>query len=354
MIASLARSMPPHEELEEDLAAIEAAAIRAGDMVRQLLSFARGLPAHLADVDLAPIVADVERAGKASYLRGVDVRVEIATAPTIVLGDATQIHQLLTNLCINAADAMQGGGTLTLTVDDVIVDASAAAQAPGARPGRHLRITIADTGPGMTPEVVTRVFEPFFTTKEAGRGTGLGLAMVETIVRNHGGLIRVESEIGRGTRFVVSLPASGAPAAAVERRRRTQPQPADGEVVLVVDDEEAVRLAAVRILERAGYRAITAEHGAAAVAIYAARRKLVAAVVLDMTMPVLDGPATAAALRAMNPEVRIVATSGHPAFAERPQVDPSNLTAFVAKPYTAEALLEAVGAAVRRTAVPRP
>jgi CheY-like chemotaxis protein len=246
------------------------------------------------------------------------------------------------NLCVNARDAMPRGGELSLRAENVTLDESYARMHLEAEPGRFVMVTVADTGEGMTPEVAGRIFEPFFTTKEVGKGTGLGLSTALTIVRSHGGFISTYSEPRKGTRFAVYLPASEAAAAErVERKRLDLPE-GRGELVLVVDDEEAIRQITKGTLETFNYRVLVAADGTEAVAVYAQHREEVAVVLTDMMMPFMDGPATIRALRKIDPRVRVIAASGLAVGDKAAEAAAVGVHAFLAKPYTAEKLLKAL------------
>jgi len=268
-------------------------------------------------------------------------------SPWAILGDPTQIHQLLTNLCVNARDAMPNGGVLTLAIEGVVVDDAYAEMSAGTPPGQYLRVRVEDTGSGMTPEVRDRIFEPFFTTKPLGKGTGLGLSTCHAIARNHGGFILVSSELGKGSCFDVHLPAEvpiNVPGEAASTRA-VLPR-GRGELVLVVDDEEAIRKLARRTLERYGYRVLVAANGVEAIALYTANAGGIAAVLTDMSMPIMDGPTTIVALKAIDPSVRIIGSSGLGADGQAAKAHTLGVTHWVPKPYTAEVLLQMLRAVI--------
>jgi CheY-like chemotaxis protein len=215
-----------------------------------------------------------------------------------------------------------------------------------AQPGAYVMIQVADTGPGIPPQLRDKVFEPFFTTKEIGKGTGLGLSTTLAIVKSHGGFISLYSEVGRGTRFKVYLPADLATSSA-----GTVPEPGSlprgqGELVLVVDDEDAVREIARLTLERYGYRVVCASNGAEAVALYVRHQTEVAVVLTDMAMPIMDGPALIQALRAINPSVRIIGSSGLASNGGLTRAIGAGVPQFVTKPYSAHQLLTTLRAAL--------
>jgi len=323
-----------------DLRTIEACAQRGADMVRQLLSFARGVEGRRGSTDLRAIANEVMGIMRDSFPKSIKLELELAEELWPVHADPTQMHQLLTNLCVNARDAMPAGGRLTVGVERVVIDDVYAGQNIEAKPGPYVLIKVEDTGTGMPPEVLDRLFEPFFTTKEVGKGTGLGMPTAHSIVRNHGGFIRVFSEVGKGTRFEVYIPALLAPGAAEEVYLDKSAVPRGrGELVLVVDDEEGIRKVAKRTLERFGYRVLLAAHGAEAVSIYAQRGAEIAVVLTDMAMPVMDGPATIVALKTIHPAVRVIGSSGLGSDGNLARAANAGVSEFLAKPYSAETLL---------------
>ncbi len=319
---------------------------RGADMVRQLLSFGRGTDGERRQVSVPKIVSEIQNIIRDTFPKNVVLQVSIAPEVQVVSANATQLHQLLLNLCVNARDAMPDGGLLRIHVENVVVDDATARANVDARPGRFVRIELQDRGVGMPPEVLARIFDPFFTTKEVGKGTGLGLSTAHAIARSHGGFIQVRSEVGRGTRFSVYLPAleTHAPGAVAARRETTTL--GHGRVVLVVDDEERIRALTRHTLEHAGFHVVLAANGAEAVSLFSRHRAAIAAVVMDLSMPVMDGLAACAAFHQLEPAVPIIGASGHPTgpFSERVQ-------RFVQKPYTGAELLQALAEVVGHEAV---
>ncbi len=344
---SFLRSEETDPEKLEDLQIMQSSARRGADMVRQLLSFARGRrEGTQVQVDVAAVAKEVLQMVRETFPRGIEgsltVRGHAPDAPEEVwpvLADPTQLHQVLTNLCVNARDAMPRGGTLSVKVESVTLDEGWTGLPGTLAPGPWVRLRVEDTGMGMSPEVMDRVFEPFFTTKELGKGTGLGLATSHTIVRNLGGAIHLYSEPGRGTRFEIYLPAHTGGEAPRASSVRPEPLTGKGELVLLAEDEEAVRQIAARTLERHGYRVLCAKNGEEALAAYRAHMPEVALVVTDMSMPLLDGPGTIAAIRDLDPSARFVASSG---LSATETVAASPGLYFLEKPFTAEALLGCV------------
>jgi CheY-like chemotaxis protein len=310
-------------------------------MVSQVLSFARGVEGRREPLQVRHLIRDVAKIASETFPRNIEVRTHTPGDLEPVLGDPTQIHQVLLNLCVNARDAMPQGGILTLSARNLVADMQYAGLIPEAQEGRYILIEVEDTGTGMDPETIENIFDPFFTTKEPGKGTGLGLSTSLAIVRSHGGFFRVHSEPGRGSCFRVHLPSI---VGADETPKAPEPvlPRGHGEWILVVDDEPAVRQVARQTLEAFGYRVATASDGAEAVTIYSASLGQFAVVLTDMMMPVMDGPATIQAILRLDPSARIIAASGLSLDRNTAGELGSGIRIFLPKPYSAESLLAAV------------
>lgn len=343
MSVTLLKEDEEDENRLRDLSNIEMSAARGAAMVRQLLTFARGADGGHMPVDLNLVAKDVQKIARDTFPKSIDFRLEGPENLWKVQADPTQLHQVLVNLCINARDAMPDGGVLTMSLTHVVLDEVYSDMNPEARPGPYVHIVVEDTGIGMPPEVLDRMFEPFFTTKEVGQGTGLGLSTVHSIVLQHGGFIHVYSELNKGTKFKVYLPAIASSADSEEvALAQTQLPRGRGELILVVDDEDTIRNVSERTLERFGYRVVLAKNGAEAVSLYAQQRGEIALVITDMAMPVMDGPATIVALRSIDPDVKIVGSSGLDANGNVAKAVDAGVKDFVPKPYTAETLLTTI------------
>ena len=329
-------------ESAELLQIVSASASRGADMVRQVLAFARGVEGERQELQIRHIVRDVEKIASDTFLKHIEVRASLPNDLWTVVGDATQLHQVLLNLCVNARDAMPQGGKLTISVENLTLDAHYAGLNSEAHPGAYIVLQVEDSGLGIPPEIIEKIFDPFFTTKEVGKGTGLGLSTSMAIVKSHGGFVRVYSEPRKGTTFKVYLPAHAGLFSSAPVERVVELPRGHGELILVVDDEPSVRLVTQQTLEAFGYRVVLACDGAEAVAVYATRGADIAVVLTDMRMPVMDGPATIQVFRKLNPKLPIIAASGLTANDYVAKFASLGVLHFLPKPYTAETLLKAL------------
>jgi PAS domain S-box-containing protein len=330
----------------ETLATIEASAKRGASMVNRVLSFARGMEGRRVEVQVAPLIRDVATIVRDTFPKNIVFEERLAADLWALRADATQIHQVLLNLCVNARDAMPAGGRLTISARNVVVDEPYAARNIDARLGPHVTIEVEDSGSGIAKDIMDRVFDPFFTTKEMGKGTGLGLPTSLAIVKGHEGFMRVYSEPGSSTRFQLFLPAQTTHAAVAPVAEAVVLPRGNGETVLVVDDEAFIRQIARRTLEAFGYDVLLASDGAEAVAIYERRQAEIDIVLTDMMMPVMNGAATIEELVRLNPDVRIVCASGLATDARTAGAGGARVKHFLAKPYTTETLLRAIRSAL--------
>ncbi len=314
---------------------------RGVEMIQQVLSFAEGVEGRRGPVQVHANLHDIMRLVRDTFPKNIHSTLQMPADLWTVRGDSTQIHQVLLNLCVNARDAMSGGGTLALTAENVIIDAQYAAQNIEARPGPCIVIHVQDDGHGIPAGNLDKIFDPFFTTKEAGKGTGLGLSTTLAIIRSHGGFIQTSSTLGHGTRFSVFLPAD--PGALPDQQEFENDEMiihrGGNEIILVVDDEASVREITRQTLEAFGYRVLLAADGAEAVSLYSKRQHEIAVVLTDMMMPIMDGPATIQVLMKINPEVRTIAVGAVTTNAVLGQLAESGSVCVLPKPYSAGALL---------------
>jgi len=345
------------------LAAAEQAAVRAADLTGKLLGYARRNQLVFAPVDPADAFGEV--VGLLRHTLDPRIRLSVSVAPgcNLVQADPTLLTQAIMNLCLNGRDAMPEGGRLTLTAESVTVTDAEASRYPGdAKPGEYVRLSVDDTGTGMSDEIKARIFEPFFTTKEIGKGTGLGLPMVQGIVKQHSGWITCKSSPGKGTRLDLYLPPADPTTAPHSVLRSALPpaaplQPRAIDVgarpscdaddtrptVLLVDDEEMIRDIGRAVLDRAGFRVLTADDGAEAVDVFTRERDRVSLVILDVTMPRMSGRDAFRHLVKINPTARVLFSTGYSG-GDLAELDGS--VGLLGKPYRPQELLAAVQAAL--------
>jgi PAS domain S-box-containing protein len=315
---------------------------RGTDLVRQILTFSRGMEGPRRPVALRGLVDELIGFFRQTFPKSITLTPELPDNLRLINADPTQLYQLLANLCINARDAMPQGGELRITARNQSLEGDGAQHMRELSPGPYVVLAIEDTGSGIPPELLEKIFEPFFTTKEVGKGTGLGLATAQSIARNHGGRLEVTSALGKGTRFTVYLPAADAAAPAAAEPQRREPAGGQGELLLVVDDEAVLLNVARLVLTKAGYRVLTASNGAEAVALYTQQGQSIQAVLMDMMMPVMGGAQTIVALRRLDPAAKIIAFSGLYTGAPADQALVAGAQALLPKPYTVPVLLATV------------
>jgi PAS domain S-box-containing protein len=311
---------------------------RGSGLVKQILTFARGLDGERTVVQVRHILAEIISVARQTFPKSIAISLNLAPEELwMVSVDATQIHQVLMNLFVNARDAMPDGGEITATAENIIIDANYTKLHLQPPVGSYLKISVSDTGIGMSDELLDRIFDPFFTTKETG--TGLGLSTVLGIIKAHGGAIDVQSQVGRGTCFNIYLPAIDS--------REAEPPTADavvydgkGRLILVVDDEVAVREITKESLEAYNYRVVLASDGIEAISVYAQNHHSIAIVLIDMMMPNLDTPSTIQALRRIDPAVKIAIMSGLDR--DRQSIDIPGVRTFLTKPFTTADMLQAL------------
>jgi CheY-like chemotaxis protein len=326
------------------VAMVEQSARRAADVVRQLLSFSRGKEGQKVPLQFRHLVREMGKIVTETFPRS--LRFETACGDILwpVLGNVTQLHQVLLNLCVNARDAMPDGGRLMVAAENIRLDQSYVIMHPEASVGPFLRVRVSDTGQGIPEAIREKIFEPFFTTKPVGQGTGLGLATVFGIIKEHGGFLTLQSEVGRGTTFEFYLPAL--PENELQETSRpaaSQVARGQGELVLVVDDELPIGNATAQGLRLHGYEVVVATNGIEALKHFNAAAGRVRLVVTDLSMPLMDGAMLCRALRGMSPTTPIIVTSGGltgPAALDYFRtLGELGITHILNKPHTTEVLL---------------
>jgi two-component system cell cycle sensor histidine kinase/response regulator CckA len=314
------------------------------DLIRQILTFARGLDGERVPVQTEHLIRQTAEVLLQTLPKSITVITRVIADLWPVFADITQLHQVLMNLCINARDAMPEGGELTISVRNVQISEADFHTNAEASSGPHVLLEVADTGHGISAEIRDKIFEPFFTTKGLGKGTGLGLSMVSAIVRNHGGFIHIDSEVGEGTSFKIYFPAIPDKKGEIPQEEMNPLAMGAGELILVVDDEAAVREIARVTLESYGYRVLEAADGAEALATYALHKDEIQLVISDMDMPVMNGAAMINSLERINPNVRVISASGMitPGKAAQNSAAPNPFRVMLPKPFTAAELLRTV------------
>jgi PAS domain S-box-containing protein len=345
--------LPPDDPAAEALQATEKAGLRAAELTRQLLGFSRRTMLRLESVNLAHAVQETVKILRRTIDPRITVEVQAVPKLGLVRADPAQMTQILMNLCLNARDAMPEGGRLLVETDQMTLTEEDVRLRLDARPGEFVRLRVSDTGSGMAPEVRARIFDPFFTTKGPGKGTGLGLAMVFGIVKQHQGWVECYSEVGKGTRFDIYLPreAEVAPAAAAIA---PAPGPSGGsETILLADDEAMIRSLGGNILRQYGYRVLLADDGLEAVETYERERGHIDLVILDLTMPRLNGRDALRRILDIDPGARVILASGY-STEHLNEWEEAHILGFLRKPFRVMEFAEAVRVALDRSAEREP
>lgn len=337
------KASDPHSQ--ELLQLLEGNAKRGAALVKQVLSFARGVGGKRTTLHIKHLIREIQQIVLETFPKSIEVRTDIAQDVWTVSGDATQLHQVLMNLCVNARDAMPDGGLLKIAVENFLIDENYTRMNLDARVGAYIVITVSDEGSGIAPDILDRIFEPFFTTKDLGKGTGLGLSTVLGIVKSHHGFIDVTSQLSKGTQFRIFLPAIVA--TELHEPENLAVGNGNNELILVVDDEAAIREVNQATLESYHYRVLTANDGIEAISLYAQHKHEISLVLLDMMMPAMDGATTIRTLQRINPQVKIVAMSGLASSTALENATQVGIQGFLAKPYTARELIKAIEGALR-------
>ena len=325
-------------QVEQCLKIIENNAKRGTELVKHIVSFAQGIQGDRTQVQVRHLIKEFKQIADNTFPKFIKIRAVIPKDLWTVWGNATQLYQVLMNLCVNARDALPKGGTLTITAKNLWLDEQFIRRYLDAKVGPYIVVTVSDTGTGIPPEILDRIFEPFFTTKEITKGSGLGLSTVMSIVKSHGGFVNVSSQLRQGTTVEVYLPAFNKTCTSTVEALKLPT--GNGELVLVVDDEAAIRQMTRTCLESYSYRVLTATNGIDAIAHYTQYQDEICVVLVDLMMPVMGGATTIHALEKINPQVKIIAVSGLPSHQAVVEVEGSSVKAFLPKPYTAQALLQ--------------
>jgi PAS domain S-box-containing protein len=329
------------QEHKQLLATIQTSAKRGADVVRQVLTFARGAEGQRIPLQPKHLLKEIQKILQETFPKSIRLNLTAPKDLWLIMGNATHLHQVLLNLCVNARDAMPQGGELTISAENRHVRRPTGLFSD-AKPGPYVLIEVRDTGQGIPAGIMEKIFEPFFTTKELGKGTGLGLSTVLGIVRSHGGIIDLHSEIGRGSIFQIYLPAEPVATAPAASNTRNAIPKGSGQCILVVDDEQNVRIVTERTLTQNGYRVLSATNGKEALDLVESHQSDVHAVVADIMMPVMDGVALAHRLKQSHPHLPIIACTGWGQEGVQTKLKALGVECVLQKPYAFEILLSAL------------
>ncbi len=344
MVAELLQEKIPDARSQQLLAELKNSAKRGANLVKQVLSFARGLEGQRAILQVRHLLLEIQQIAKGTFPKSIAIYSDISPTLWTVYADATQLHQVLMNLVVNARDAMPNGGTLSICAENLFIDENYARMNVDATVGSYSVITVSDTGTGMSPEVLEKIFEPFFTTKEVGKGTGLGLSTVMGIIKNHDGFVKVDSSVGQGSQFKVYLPT--VEGTLLQLSEDLELLAGHGEWILVVDDEAPIREITKITLETHNYKVLIANDGIEAITLYAQHKHEINLVLLDMMMPEMDGLTTIRTLQKFNSQVKIIAVSGLALSDKVAAAMGSGVKTFLPKPYTTQELLKTINSAL--------
>ncbi|MBD2522016.1 response regulator [Nostoc sp. FACHB-133] len=339
MAVQLLEAQLPDEKSQQWLTIMKTNVKRTADLVKQVLWFSRGSVSNFKTLQVRYLISEIENIIKQTFSRAIEIRIDVSEQNLWnIFGDATQLHQVLMNLCINAHDAMPNGGILKISAKNFWVDSHYAKMNIDAKVGSYVMISVCDTGIGIKREIVDRIFEPFFTTKEVGKGTGLGLSTVLGIIKSHFGFVNVVTDVGKGTEFQVCLPVTQTMETDSKLAGDELP-PGHGELILVVDDEDSIREVTQTWLEKNSYKVIVASDGIDAIALYTEYQQEISVVLIDMMMPNMDGPTTINVLKKINPEIKIIGVSGLASNHEMIKILGNSVKTLLSKPYTSSDLL---------------
>ena len=316
---------------------IQSSAERGASIVKQVLAFGRGMESRQIELQPNNLVREIAGLIKQTFPKTIQINSFCDRSLRTIMGDPTQIHQVLLNLCVNARDAMPGGGRLEIATSNVTIER------PDSKPAYYVAIEVTDTGTGMSPEIKAKIFDPFFTTKEIGKGTGLGLSTSFGIVQNHGGFIDVSSIPGKGTCFKICFPAIGASTLKSQPTETGSVPIGHNELILVVDDEAPVRTITQETLSAYGYRCIVASNGQEAISAFVKHKAEIAVILTDMMMPVMDGATLIRSLKLMDDKIKVIAVSGIVAedqMEENGRDNRPEIKHFLLKPFSAKTLLK--------------
>jgi PAS domain S-box-containing protein len=346
MGAGILRTIDDPTDYESTVSLIEESARRGAGIVKQVLTFARGVEGERVLIRPGHLIDEMVDIASKTFPKSIEISSCYPDDLWSIEGDPTQLHQVLLNLSVNARDAMPDGGSLTIAAENCNVDEQYASMTPGAKIGQHVVLRVADTGQGMPCELLDKIFDPFFTTKDIGKGTGLGLSTAVGIVKSHSGFISVYSEVGHGATFKLFLPAKTNGQVQPESETSTELLKGNGELILVVDDDENILRVTKMILENKDYQMIAANDGPEAVAIFAREMNRISLVLTDMSLPFIDGLALIRSLKKLKPSMPFIASTGQSEHVRAQQLEALGVTYLLSKPYDTQKLLRTLRSAL--------
>jgi signal transduction histidine kinase len=351
MSVNLVQQRTDDPEIARLMGVLETSVRHGAGLVRQVLAFARGAEGERDHLELPAVIGDLTRLLRDTFPRSITIETSVAADLGAIRSNSTQFGQVLMNLCVNARDAMPDGGKLSIRASNVDVDEALARTHTWAKAGPHVMISVTDTGTGIPPESLNRIFDPFFTTKAASKGTGLGLSTVLGIMKSHGGLLEVTSTVGKGSEFRLYFPKESRPQAApVRAPGGKKEKPGRGETILVIDDEESIRVVAEGLLTASGYTVLVSPDGLSGLQTFREHKANIAVVVVDLMMPEMQGAAVINHVRQLSPTVGIVAMSGIQGEMAGVAEEPGKLT-LLQKPMSGSQFLDALKRVMKQDGV---
>jgi PAS domain S-box-containing protein len=333
----LKSKLAPDHDFFKYVDTIERSAVRAADLTSKLLAFTRGDRVNHKPLHINKLIRETLEIIRHTIDKSISVETKLDEALPTIMGDAGQIQQVVMNLCVNARDAMSGGGHLSIATETVVVGKADALVPSDAKPGSYVKVVVSDSGTGMDKDVLARIFDPFFTTKVTGQGSGLGLSVVYGIVKGHEGFVTVNSLPGEGSKFNVFFPVSGKPE--ISHKTSTETLRGRDELIFVIDDEKDIRSFISEVLQSHGYRVLLAANGDQAVRTYKKRNREIALVILDMVMPGMGGEEAFMKMKEINPRIRALLSTGYSQDGRVGEILNKGVKGFIQKPYDFNQLL---------------
>jgi two-component system, cell cycle sensor histidine kinase and response regulator CckA len=340
------------KDRQSAIALIEQSARRGAEIVKQVLTFARGVEGERVLIKPSHLIEEMVDIARKTFPKSIEITARYLDDLWSIEADPTQLHQVLLNLSVNARDAMPNGGSLVISAENFNVDEHYASMTPDAKTGRFVALRVSDSGTGMPRAMIDKIFDPFFTTKGVGKGTGLGLSTTLGIVKSHGGFISVYSDQGKGTTFKIFLPAAIIEKDIQRLKTSVVPIPGNGELILVVDDEPNILGITKMILEKYRYGVLSANDGPEALGIFAQQMQSIRLVLTDISMPYMDGAALARALRKMKSDLPIIASTGQGEQSRLAEFQALGVKNFLTKPYDTQQLLATIHDTLQEKAEP--